>query len=48
MPIDTVLIDIDSDDPDEWSVYISYRLYEKCPYQPQPLQVVLEQEVVNG
>ncbi len=48
MPIDTVLIDIDSDDPDEWSVYVSYRLYEKCPYQPQPLQVVLEQEVVNG
>ncbi len=48
IPIDTVLIDIDSNNPADRALYISYRLYEKCPYQSQPLQVVLEQEVVNG
>jgi len=43
MNIDTVLIDIESDDPDDWAVYLSYRHYQRQCSQSQqdnPMQAI--------
>ncbi|GAB7226455.1 DUF2169 domain-containing protein [Vibrio rotiferianus] len=48
LPVDTVVIDIESENSNEWCVYVSYRLYEKRPLKEDLLQVVLEQGVTNG